>query len=174
MNTKKNRRREASIKLIEDTFLRLLEHRELESITVSEICKECELNRSTFYANFLDIYDLADHVRDRLAGEVERLYQDTGGYTSGNFVKLFCHIRDNQLLYRTYFKLGYDNQADFQYPPELVRELFGEENVLYHIEFFRNGFNAIVKMWLLGGCKESPEEMAGILETEYRGRIKPS
>ena len=47
---------------------------------------------------------------------------------------------------------------------------FGDTNVKYHIEFFRNGFNAIIKLWLKDGCKESPEEMAQILKTEYRGR----
>lgn len=40
----------------------------------------------------------------------------------------------------------------------------------YHIEFFRNGLNSIIKMWLNGGCKESPEEMTQILNGEYRGR----
>ncbi|MBE5880666.1 MAG: TetR/AcrR family transcriptional regulator, partial [Lachnospiraceae bacterium] len=28
----------------------------------------------------------------------------------------------------------------------------------------------IIKMWLGDGCKETPEEMAEILESEYRGR----
>ena len=29
---------------------------------------------------------------------------------------------------------------------------------------------AIIKMWLAGGCQESPEEMAEVLKSEYRGR----
>jgi hypothetical protein len=44
------------------------------------------------------------------------------------------------------------------------------KNLNYHIEFFRNGLNAIIKLWLAGGCKESPEEMAEVLKMEYRGR----
>ena len=34
----------------------------------------------------------------------------------------------------------------------------------------RNGLNAIIKMWISGGCKESPEEMAQVIKQEYRGR----
>lgn len=45
-----------------------------------------------------------------------------------------------------------------------------ESNLKYHIEFFRNGLNAIIKIWLAGGCKETPEEMAEVLHQEYRGR----
>ncbi|MDE6108554.1 MAG: TetR family transcriptional regulator C-terminal domain-containing protein [Oscillospiraceae bacterium] len=176
MNTKNNRRRRDSVKRIEDTFLRLLEERELESITVSELCKECNLNRSTFYANFLDIYDLADHIRDRLEAEVAALYQEEReeGRNSNDFLKLFRHIRDNQIFYRIYFKLGYADQGEigsFQYDPELARRQVGDKHIQYHMEFFRKGLNAIIKMWLLGGCKETPEEMNQILEAEYRGRI---
>ena len=45
-----------------------------------------------------------------------------------------------------------------------------DANLKYHIEFFRNGLNAIIKLWLAGGCQESPEEMAEVLRQEYRGR----
>ena len=44
------------------------------------------------------------------------------------------------------------------------------QNIKYHMEFFRNGLNAIIKLWLAGGCQESPEEMAEVLRQEYRGR----
>lgn len=61
MNTKNNRRRE-SIERIEKAFLELLQAKELHEVTVSDICKSCELNRSTFYANYIDIFDLADNA----------------------------------------------------------------------------------------------------------------
>ena len=47
---------------------------------------------------------------------------------------------------------------------------FDNRNIEYHIEFFRCGFNAIVKMWLAGGCKETLEEMKSIILDEYKGR----
>jgi len=47
---------------------------------------------------------------------------------------------------------------------------FKSKHVDYHIEFFRNGLNSIIKLWLNGGCRETPEEMDEILKSEYRGR----
>ena len=86
-------------------------------------------------------------------------------------LKLFRHIRDNQLVYRTYFKLGYDNQFKLQYYDiHQAQRHFDNQYVEYHVEFFRSGFNAIVKMWLAGGCQETPEEMEAIIRSEYRGR----
>lgn len=70
MNTKNNRRRRESVEKIERVFIELLQTKEINEIRVSDICKRCGLNRSTFYANFIDIYDLADKVREHLEREV--------------------------------------------------------------------------------------------------------
>ena len=40
----------------------------------------------------------------------------------------------------------------------------------YRMEFFKSGIISIIKMWLKNGCKETPEEMAEIIKSEYRGR----
>ena len=173
MNTKNNRRRRASIERIEKVFIELLQTKELQEITVSDICKLCELNRSTFYANFIDIYDLAVQVREQLEEEVDRLYEaeKTQGFNSNDYLRLFRHIKDNQLFYRTYFKLGYDNQFKLEYYDiHQAQRDFDDKHIAYHAEFFRCGFNAIVKMWLAGGCKETPEEMDGMIRSEYKGR----
>ena len=173
MNVKNNRRRRESVEKMEKVFVELLQTKELGEITVSDICKRCELNRSTFYANFIDIYDLADRVRIHLEEEVNRLYESDReqNHNSNDYLRLFRHIKENQLFYRTYFKLGYDNQFKLKYyDVHQAERHFDNQHIEYHIEFFRSGFNAIVKMWLAGGCKESPEEMEQIILSEYRGR----
>lgn len=173
MNTKNNRRRRDSIQRIEKAFISLLQTRELNEITVSELCKLSGLNRSTFYANYVDIYDLADKIRAHLEEEVGRLYAEEAEqkFNSNDFLKLFRHIRDNQLFYLTYFKLGYDSRHQvFLYDTSLSRQYFDDRYIDYHIAFFKSGFNALVKMWLAGGCRETPEEMNEIIQSEYRGR----
>lgn len=173
MNTKNNRRRRESVARIEKTFMELLQAKELNEISVSDICKQCGLNRSTFYANYADIYALADRVRENLEAEVNRLYEleISQGFNDNDYLKLFRHIKANQLFYRTYFKLGYDNQYQIKlYDIHQAHQQFGNRHIAYHIEFFRSGFNAIVKMWLAGGCRETPEEMDEIIHSEYQGR----
>lgn len=173
MNTKNNRRRRDSIRRIERAFIDLLQVRELNEITVSELCKRSGLNRSTFYANYVDIYDLADKIRDHLEEEVTTLYaeEQQRAFNSNNFLKLFQHIRDNQLFYLTYFKLGYDSRHQvLLYDTALARQYFDGQHIDYHIAFFKSGFNAIVKLWLASGCRETPEEINKIIQSEYRDR----
>lgn len=174
MNTRNNRRRRASVARIETAFMELLQTRELREVTVSDICVHSGLNRSTFYANFTDIYDLADHLRAHLEEEVSRLYQTDREElcNSNDYLRLFRHIRENQLFYTTYFKLGYDSHHPVKlYDSSQASRYFDGRHIGYHIEFFRCGFNAVVKMWLSGGCRETPEEMEEILRSEYQGRV---
>lgn len=173
MNTKNNRRRRASREKIERVFVELLQIRELNQISVSELCKGSGLNRSTFYANYQDIYELADRVRERLEEEVRELYREEveGHFNSNDFLKLFRHIQKNQLFYKTYFKLGYDSDSRLTiYDTHLAAAHFENRFIDYHQEFFKAGFNAIVKRWLADGCRQSPEEMDEIVRSEYRGR----
>ena len=174
MNKPNNSRRKASRRSIEAAFVRLLQQKPMDEITVSEICKLAEVNRSTFYANYLDIYDLVDNVQLTMEQMVlQDVYsaeaEDMGSHI--HFVRLFRHIAENRVFYTTYFKLGLD--ARFQVMEyNLQLEAVGRQVPLsreleYHVEFFRNGLNAIIKKWLNDGCPESPEEMAELIRSEY-------
>lgn len=173
MNTPNNKRKKESMERIEKVFIEMLQTKKLSEISVSDICKLAGLNRTTFYANYTDIYGLADAIRDKLENEVSDLYREevTQGFNSNDYLKLFQHIKDNQIFYKTYFKLGYDNNYKiFRYDTNLAREHFQNRFIEYHMEFFKAGITQIIKLWLNSGCKESPEDMAEIIKSEYHGR----
>ena len=173
MNTPNNKRKRESMERIEKVFIQLLQGKELDEISVSDLCKRAGLNRTTFYANYTDIFGLADAIRDKLEIAVSALYNDeiSQGYNSNDYLKLFRHIKENQIVYQTYFKLGYDNNYKIiRYDTALAREHFQNRFIEYHMEFFRAGITQIIKLWLKNGCKESPEDMVEIIKSEYRGR----
>ena len=171
-----NIRKKKSQQAIEKIFIELLQKKEIQDISVSDICKLSNLNRSTFYANYLDIYDLADKLKDDLYKEVINIYSNEREEKkhSYNFLKLFQHIKDNQLFYNTFFKLNYDD--DYKHFEEFInydifKQLYNDEIELdYHITFFMSGLNSIIKKWLKNGCKESPEQINKILIDEYKNK----
>jgi len=168
MNTKNNKRRRDSVVKIEKAFINMLIDKEINQISVTDICKETGLNRSTFYANYMDVYDLANKLKEKLEHDFNEHFKETKDHSA---INMFRHIYDNQLFYKTYFKLGYDEKHQpYVYDHTRAEKDFQGKYVNYHIEFFRNGLNAIIKLWLNNGCKESPEEMAEILKSEYTGR----
>jgi len=172
MNTPNNKRKKESMERIEKVFIELLQTKELSEISVSDICKRAGLNRTTFYANYTDIYGLADAIRDKLENEVSVLYKEevTQGFNSNDYLKLFQHIKDNQIFYKTYFKLGYDNNYKiFRYDTALACKYFQNRFIEYHMEFFKAGINQIIKIWLKGGCKESPGSRQDLCANLFAG-----
>ena len=172
MNVKNNKRRRESQEKIEKAFIELLQTREIKNITVSDLIKLTKLNRSTFYANYIDIFDLADKIREKLENEFSDLFADYDYFNDrSGALKMFTHIKENRIFYETYFKLCYDNKHLISiYDTKRAKKEHIDSNIKYHIEFFRNGLNAIIKLWIADGCQESPEEMAEVLKQEYRGR----
>lgn len=171
MNTPNNKRRKESQNRIETAFVQLLQNSPLHRITVSDICKLAQVNRSTFYANYEDIFALVEAVQKHLENEVANLFGSRSLII--DFLPLFEHMQNNQDFYKTYFKLGLDGQFqltenEISLAAEYYRSQYQDiSHIEYHIEFFRNGFNAVVKKWLNNGCAESPEEMKRIVVDEY-------
>lgn len=171
MNKTNNKRKKASQEKIEKVFLELIQTKEINEISVTDICKRANLNRTTFYANYIDIYDLADKIRYNLERDVLNLYSDESEkkYNSNDFLKLFKHIKDNQIFYKTYFKLGFDKSFIIEEYDHTLYSFYYDDGYLdYHIDFFRAGINAVIKRWLGEGCKESPEEIFEVIKSEYR------
>lgn len=175
MNTPNNKRKRESREKIEKAFVEFLQSKEINEISVTDICKKTNLNRSTFYTNYLDIYDLADKIRERLEIEVDSLYKEEreSSTNSNDFLKLFKNIKENQIFYRTYFKLNMDKNtkiSQYEYDYHLAKIMYNDRFIEYHIEFFMAGFNAIIKRWLFSECKETPEEMNEIITSEYKNK----
>lgn len=168
MNELNIKRKKESQKRIEKVFLQLIQTKEVEQISVSKICELAKVNRTTFYANYIDIYDLVDKVRESMILEFADMFKESHEHTHENYLKMFQHIKDNQIFYKTYFKLGFDSNYDISYfDEELAKKYYNNKNINYHCEFFKAGITAIIKMWLKNNCKETPEDILEIIIEEY-------
>ena len=172
MNTPNNKKRKASIEKIEKTFLQLIQKKNIDEITVSTICEISGLNRSTFYANYVDIYDLAEKVKQQMEIEFAKFQlSNNSKQNPDGYLNMFRYIKDNQIFFKSYFKLeSISMSLPTQYNIELAEKYYDNKFIDYHIEFFRAGLNAIIKKWLNNGCKETPEEINEIITSEYKNK----
>ncbi|MEG0468826.1 MAG: TetR/AcrR family transcriptional regulator, partial [Longicatena sp.] len=76
MNIANNARRKASQKKIENAFIELIQDKKVEDVSITDICSIAKVNRSTFYANYVDIYDLVEKIRERMLNDFFLLYED--------------------------------------------------------------------------------------------------
>ena len=153
MNKKRNRT--VSRKKIQNAVVELLKNSNLENLKVTEICQKAHINRSTFYANYTDIYDMADKLRKYLVDEYALTQKNL---KNPSFSKLLHHVKDNQDLYRLFFKLNLQNG---------VAEKFidnHEEKDHYDEVFFRNGIVAIISEWLKNNCSEPINNIVKVID----------
>ena len=72
------------------------------------------------------------------------------------------------MLVLSYFKLGVDGKFRLtEYDVRLATEYYKNENIEYHVEFFRCDLNAVIKKWLADDCRETPEEIRAVITSEY-------
>ena len=63
---------------IKDAFMHLRANKGLEKITVKELCETADINKSTFYVHYKDIYDLSNQLTSDIISKIfENLPKDT-------------------------------------------------------------------------------------------------
>ena len=81
MNKKQPETTEQTKKTIKDAFWELYKEKKIEKITVKDITLRAGFNRSTFYAYFIDVYDVLEQIEEDVMPGVEHI-PPTGGVTS--------------------------------------------------------------------------------------------
>ena len=64
-------------KSIINAFIELRSKKSLEKISIKELCEKAQINKSTFYSHFADIYDLSDSLEDELLQSIIRDLPET-------------------------------------------------------------------------------------------------
>lgn len=181
MNTKNNKRYKGSSEKIETTFLALLLNHKYEEITISEIVKHANINRSTFYAHYDDINDLIIKIESRFANSMASIFNFGLRPTHQAFVEMFTFIKNNKYFYKAFLNIPYATLAEYNTKVEVLKNIdnnanFEKDNKLgiyYRASFFGAGIKEMCRIWLEHDCKESPSFMAELLLEEYKNRDVP-
>lgn len=183
MNTPNNKRsRDTDEAIIRAAFQVMIEKKKpVSKITVREICELAEINRSTFYAHYMDVYDLFEKVEQHMA----QMCADTilNSYAAGSGFQaaiegMFGYVLAYKDFYQLYFSElshtvriltlmiePFKNQLEQFWDSDFGYKVEGE--VSYHFNFFTAGMAALIARWLDNGCKESPHQLYEILLREY-------
>ncbi|MCM1123855.1 MAG: TetR/AcrR family transcriptional regulator [Eubacterium sp.] len=110
-----------------NAFLELRAKKEIEKITVKELCEKAMINKSTFYSHYTDIYDLSEYLEERTASEIlanlehpERIFTDPGEFNR----ELFCAYMSQENLIHTLFSGSRSNQLLYRIEKSLREVIF--------------------------------------------------
>ncbi|OAX48750.1 TetR/AcrR family transcriptional regulator [Paenibacillus sp. AD87] len=171
---KNNRRTRYTIDLIKETFLGLLETKKLSHITVTEICKQAEINRGTFYLHYKDPYELFEVMQDEFNQEImETLRQgESLCTTEESMINLLKIIQDKKTIYQILMSDRGENSFLSQILLEDYLQRHGEElnrkdlfTMDYSFTYMVYGSMGVINQWLESNSKESPQTIARVISS---------
>lgn len=169
-------------------FLDLLEKKDIEYITVKELCEAAGVNRSTFYLHYETIGDLLaesvqymneqflEHMKLRTEVFVSRIQEcslDELYLVTPPFLTPYLeYIAKNKRLFRTALKnsgsLGldkiYSRMMEHVFIPILKRFQIAETDRNYILAFYIHGLMAIISEWLKNDCADSISHVSAIMQ----------
>lgn len=173
---KENRRVLLTKQLLKEALLRLLETKSIEKINVSELCREADVNRATFYHHFSDPHDVLVEVEQEIVDEIGQFSEwRDGGISQEEFFVRFCtYLDENAPLLRVLIRYNAEEDlmavvAELNRYIIQVKEHVGplaslnEESIGYVSTFYGCGVYSLLRRWILAENRMPPEEIAALL-----------
>lgn len=165
--------------LIRKAFIKILEQKPIQSISIKELCCKAQINRGTFYNHYTDIYDLLKQIEDELQLDFEKALEPINHiedeFTSAVVIaKIFKYIKENMDLY----VLTLGKHGDKLFTLKLMnigKERFidrysnnfksvSKERMEYFCIFISSGCMGILQKWVNDGMVISVEEVTKTAE----------
>ena len=150
--------------MIADALFSLMKRKRFEQISVTEICEEAAIGRKTFYRNFELREDVIDFKLDIMCEEykkeISRLSEDQYLYNH------FAYIQKNADYFITLYHNGLSFMVDEKFSSLLpfTMPVWSDDPVIqeYRSAYIIAGIEAIQKVWISRGCKETIDEVVAI------------
>lgn len=163
--------------VLKESFIKLLEQKDISQITIKEICADADINRATFYAHYSDQYDLLRKIEKELLDNINAHISDLDRNNNNVKVvltveKIFEYLKENaklcKLLLSERGDLSFQKQIMMLVYHNIISELtdnnkITKEDAEYVYAFTITGCVGIVQKWLDEDMKKSPQFMAEMI-----------
>lgn len=173
--------------LMNQALVELLQKKDLDYVTVKEICEKAGVNRSTFYLHYETIDDLLQECIDN----TNKRFLEYFTVNSASFCKKLAicskqelilitpeyltpyleFIRDNKVLHQVAVRhrtLMHSDKKFVALNRHVFKPIFDrfdvdEKTANYMIKYYLNGITAIINEWINGGCADEIEFVEKII-----------
>ena len=170
--------------LMNEALIQLLEKKDLEFISVTEITKKAGVNRSTFYLHYDNMYELLEETIDNLNKKFVECFpvksienmdkkENVILVTEEYLLPYLTFCKENQKVLKLAHKkpniLGKDKAYKKMYDkilyPAISMFVTGEDERKYQLEFFTGGVVAIINKWFEDGCITEIDTLIAIIKS---------
>lgn len=172
-------------KAIMDSFIKLLNAKPLDKITVKDIVEDCGINRNTFYYHFDDIPTLVTRILEDETNRALSLHGDVHSWEEGFIAAAQFALSNKRLIYHIYNSVSreiferYLNDITwdimYRFVDTIARDIACDEPDKKLIaSFYKAALVGMILDWLANGMKYDPEEIIGRLGVMLEGNIRAS
>lgn len=176
MPKKENQRIILTKRLLQEGLLRLLEKKDLEKISVTELCHESGINRATFYNHYSSPQDLLVDLENQLTAELDHIIRyPTTPEESLQCMEAVCtYMQDNAYSIIVLSRCHSDNDLADSFnkldaalsprrPKSKLTSAMDEESLHLVSTFIYTGSYHLIREWLIKGIQKTPHEIAQLI-----------
>ena len=174
---KENRRVKLTKMILKNSLVELMRENSISKISVKMICETADVNRSTFYAHYVDQFALLKDIEQnaftelkKYINKLEKHLQDRNDQKTTQGIKeILEYIQNNADIFRVLLSdngdLKFQKDIMLWIQMQTMEDIWHARNSDTKMRDYVQGFMAtgalnIMQTWLKNGMKESPEEMA--------------
>lgn len=150
---------------ITKTLIKELELRDIDKISIRDLCDHAGVGRASFYRHFTSKEDVIQQYATKLILKWGKNFEISPASKPSNvFESLFQHLWDYSAFYQLLYKANMTDiilkaiEEKIQMSPSLPNP------DAYEKSFFAFGIYGWINEWVLRGMNESPEELNNLLQ----------
>ena len=175
MVRKENQRIVLTRRLLQEGMLRLLTREKLEDISVTALCKESGINRSTFYNHYASPSQLLEEMEHALVNELLRINPPakTVDEILDHTEKSCALLKVNAALFHILVRYHVDRDLEVivrhiaqhyaEHRVDFSGIAFDDATISLVSSYLYSGCYALIREWLLQDIDKTPREIAELL-----------
>ena len=157
--------------LFDEALIYLLENKDIEYITIKEICNKAGVNRSTFYLHYENMNYFNENTKEFIEKIKSSKLEDLKLIEKKYLTPYLSFIKENKKIFKASFNNPSGMKVNNKYNhlkyyilnPILDRFNIFEKEKGYLLTFYINGIMAIIKEWIDMDCKDSINDIEDII-----------
>ena len=156
-------------------LLSLMETREFEKITITELVRKAGVSRQSFYRNYTTKEDIIFEIEDELMTVFSESLKETKyeGNMKQWFHDFFSFMKENRFMVSVLHKANLSEVLLAKFSRIVEKQT--QENsadIHYYITGVMGGLRAIAMEWFLNGMQESEDEMSAVCAQLIQNGLK--
>ncbi len=169
-------------KKIREEFIKILNERPLNKITVKDIASACKINRNTFYYYYTDVYALLSELFQTELQTVTDEYNDTFSWEESFIVATKFALENKIAINHVYNSIQREELEDYiynvsghvmnRYVEKLsdgISASSGDKKLIS--SFYQCALTEMVLRWIASGMKEDPDTIVRRIGQLFDGHI---